>query len=241
MLSRSILAAALQVAFLYRGRYPSLAHRLSRLQLRHEEPNAPHEVSFEYLNQQLLWGELQSFVVFLLPLLSPRALGATPLLARLVSGFSALRRWQGARSGVGEAWLLLRHGPSTCFRWRVMSSTALQVSLSHAIVTETAGVILERCWSGSGQCHWLHGGAGSLLGSHDDEKNSQQCAICAAQPILVAVQLPCCSAQCCYMCVQQRWQRSVQPMCPVCAAPLQQVQIRHRLVSDAAGATDHPG
>ena len=84
-----------QVAFLYRGRYLSLAQRISGLQMAHEHPNAPREVSFEYLNQQLVWGELQNFVVFLLPLLTPRAIASTPLLSSALAAFSKLRRWQG--------------------------------------------------------------------------------------------------------------------------------------------------
>ena len=84
-----------QVAFLYRGRYLSLAQRVSGLQMAHEQPNAPREVSFEYLNQQLVWGELQNFVVFLLPLLTPRAIASTPLLSSALAAFSKLRRWQG--------------------------------------------------------------------------------------------------------------------------------------------------
>ena len=86
----------MQVAFLYDGRFLSVAQRISGLEMSHEQPNAPHEVSFEYLNQQLVWGELQNFVVFLLPLLTPRALAASPLLTSAMGKFAQLRRWQGA-------------------------------------------------------------------------------------------------------------------------------------------------
>jgi hypothetical protein len=87
-----------QVAFLYRGRYMSLAQRISGLQMAHEHPNAPREVSFEYLNQQLVWGELQNFVAFLLPLLTPRAIAGTPLLAHALAAITRIRRWQGAQT-----------------------------------------------------------------------------------------------------------------------------------------------
>lgn len=75
----------MQVAFLYNGRYLSVPHRLAGLHLVAENPNAPRDVSFEYLNQQLVWGELQNFVIFLLPLLTPRAVASMPLVARTVA------------------------------------------------------------------------------------------------------------------------------------------------------------
>jgi hypothetical protein len=82
--------------FLYDGYYLSLPHRLAGLKMMHEHPNAPREVSFEYLNQQLLWGELQNFVIFLLPLLAPRSIASTPFLSKIMVAFSKLRSWQGA-------------------------------------------------------------------------------------------------------------------------------------------------
>lgn len=47
----------------------------------HVDPNQGRTVSFEYLNQQLVWGELQHFVMFLLPLLTPGSLAANNFLA----------------------------------------------------------------------------------------------------------------------------------------------------------------
>lgn len=73
-----------QVVFLYNGRYPTLAHRLTGNLLCQTEPNQARQVNFEYLNQQLIWGELQQFVMFLLPLLTPGSTVSNPVLSGLV-------------------------------------------------------------------------------------------------------------------------------------------------------------
>lgn len=67
--------------FLYNGRYFTLSQRLTRKVIAHVDPNEGRTVSFEYLNQQLVWGELQHFVMFLLPLLTPGSLAANNFLA----------------------------------------------------------------------------------------------------------------------------------------------------------------
>lgn len=69
------------MAFLYNGRYFTLSQRLTRKVMAHVDPNECRTVSFEYLNQQLVWGELQQFVMFLLPLLTPGSLAANNFLA----------------------------------------------------------------------------------------------------------------------------------------------------------------
>jgi hypothetical protein len=70
-----------QVMFLYNGRYFTLSQRLTRKMMMHVDPNEGRTVSFEYLNQQLVWGELQHFVMFLLPLLTPGSLTSNSFLA----------------------------------------------------------------------------------------------------------------------------------------------------------------
>lgn len=70
--------------FLYNGRYPTLAHRLTGHLLSQAEPNQARQLNFEYLNQQLIWGELQQFVMFLLPLVTPGSAVANPALTGLL-------------------------------------------------------------------------------------------------------------------------------------------------------------
>lgn len=67
------------LAFLLNGRYRTLTDRLLRLRLTtpSSSPNLRREVSFEYLNRQLVWHAFTEFLLFLLPLV----------------GISKWRRW----------------------------------------------------------------------------------------------------------------------------------------------------
>lgn len=76
--------SCMQVSFLLNGRYPTLAHRMTGQLLCHADPNQARQVNFEYLNQQLIWGELQQFVIFLLPLLTPGSTASNPMLTGIV-------------------------------------------------------------------------------------------------------------------------------------------------------------
>lgn len=71
--------------FLYNGRYFTLSQRLTSKVIAQVDPNEGRTVSFEYLNQQLVWGELQHFVMFLLPLLTPGSLAANDFLASVTA------------------------------------------------------------------------------------------------------------------------------------------------------------
>ncbi|KAK4963870.1 peroxisome assembly protein (Peroxin-2), partial [Elasticomyces elasticus] len=65
------------LVFLYDGRYRSLIDRLLRLRLAPTNSYTSREVSFEYLNRQLVWHAFTEFLLFLLPLV----------------GISRWRRW----------------------------------------------------------------------------------------------------------------------------------------------------
>ncbi|KAF2119534.1 peroxisomal biogenesis factor 2 [Lophiotrema nucula] len=54
--------------FLVNGRYRTLADRILRLRLTPTSHSASREVSFEYLNRQLVWHAFTEFLLFLLPL-----------------------------------------------------------------------------------------------------------------------------------------------------------------------------
>lgn len=68
--------------FLYNGRYRTLSDRLLRLRLVPRSSQTNREVSFEYLNRQLVWHAFTEFLLFLLPLV----------------GISRWRRW------IARAW-----------------------------------------------------------------------------------------------------------------------------------------
>jgi len=65
------------LVFLINGRYRTLLDRLLRLRLASPSSHVSREVSFEYLNRQLVWHAFTEFLLFLLPLV----------------GISRWRRW----------------------------------------------------------------------------------------------------------------------------------------------------
>lgn len=80
--THSIAAFFSFLVFLVNGRYRTLIDRLLRMRLTPPSAQASREVSFEYLNRQLVWHAFTEFLLFLLPLV----------------GISRWRRW------VSRAW-----------------------------------------------------------------------------------------------------------------------------------------
>ena len=78
----SIAAFSSFLVFLVNGRYRTLIDRILRLRLTSPTSQVSREVSFEYLNRQLVWHAFTEFLLFLLPLV----------------GISRWRRW------LGRAW-----------------------------------------------------------------------------------------------------------------------------------------
>lgn len=64
----STAAFASFLVFLYNGRYRTLLDRILRLRLAPPSSQVSREVSFEYLNRQLVWHAFTEFLLFLLPL-----------------------------------------------------------------------------------------------------------------------------------------------------------------------------
>lgn len=80
--AHSIAAFVSFLVFLVNGRYRTLVDRILRIRLAPPSAQASREVSFEYLNRQLVWHAFTEFLLFLLPLV----------------GISRWRRW------VSRAW-----------------------------------------------------------------------------------------------------------------------------------------
>ncbi|KAL9099389.1 MAG: hypothetical protein Q9163_005109 [Psora crenata] len=80
--THSIAAFASFLVFLVNGRYRTLLDRLLRMRLAPSSHQIRREVSFEYLNRQLVWHAFTEFLLFLLPLV----------------GISRWRRW------ISRAW-----------------------------------------------------------------------------------------------------------------------------------------
>ena len=66
--SHSIAAFASFLVFLVNGRYRTLVDRILRMRLAPPSTQISREVSFEYLNRQLVWHAFTEFLLFLLPL-----------------------------------------------------------------------------------------------------------------------------------------------------------------------------
>ncbi len=66
--AHDIASLASFLVFLVNGRYRTLTDRLLRLRLTPASHSTSREVSFEYLNRQLVWHAFTEFLLFLLPL-----------------------------------------------------------------------------------------------------------------------------------------------------------------------------
>ncbi|KAF7719876.1 Peroxisome biogenesis factor N-terminal domain-containing protein [Penicillium ucsense] len=66
--THSVAALISFLVFLVNGRYRTLVDRLLRIRLTPPSAQASREVSFEYLNRQLVWHAFTEFLLFLLPL-----------------------------------------------------------------------------------------------------------------------------------------------------------------------------
>ncbi|MCJ1463104.1 peroxisome assembly protein (Peroxin-2) [Pseudocyphellaria aurata] len=66
--THSIAAFASFLVFLFNGRYRTLLDRILHLRLAPHTKQVTREVSFEYLNRQLVWHAFTEFLLFLLPL-----------------------------------------------------------------------------------------------------------------------------------------------------------------------------
>jgi peroxin-2 len=66
--AHDVASLASFLVFLVNGRYRTITDRLLRLRLTPTSNNTSREVSFEYLNRQLVWHAFTEFLLFLLPL-----------------------------------------------------------------------------------------------------------------------------------------------------------------------------
>ncbi|KAK3215504.1 hypothetical protein GRF29_8g239654 [Pseudopithomyces chartarum] len=66
--THAVLSLASFLTFLLNGRYRTLTDRILRLRLTPTTHTTSREVSFEYLNRQLVWHAFTEFLLFLLPL-----------------------------------------------------------------------------------------------------------------------------------------------------------------------------
>ncbi|MDI1490075.1 MAG: peroxisome assembly protein (Peroxin-2) [Ramalina farinacea] len=141
------------LAFLLHGKYPTLLHRILRIRLAplRGARHAARDISFEYLNRQLVWHAFTEFLLFLLPLV----------------GVSRWRRW------IGRAWrkmaLQLRRMVGG---GKANGETASQGGKLAALPERTCGI----CWEeqstvpvDGGAMVGAGGGAGGVVGSSETD------------------------------------------------------------------------
>ncbi|KAL1635269.1 peroxisome assembly protein (Peroxin-2) [Diplodia intermedia] len=86
--AHSLAAAASFLVFLANGRYRTLADRALGLRLAPAQAGVSREVSFEYLNRQLVWHAFTEFLLFLLPLV-----GVARWRRIVARGWRGVRGW----------------------------------------------------------------------------------------------------------------------------------------------------
>ncbi|KAM3593646.1 uncharacterized protein V6R79_017903 [Siganus canaliculatus] len=76
------------LVFLRKGRHPVLAERMVGVRAVFSKPNVIRDVTYQYMNRELLWHGFSEFLIFLLPLINTRKLKAT-IASLLLGGKSA--------------------------------------------------------------------------------------------------------------------------------------------------------
>nr|XP_040023570.1 peroxisome biogenesis factor 2 [Gasterosteus aculeatus aculeatus] len=64
------------LAFLRKGRHPALAERIVGARAVFSQPDVARDVTYQYMNRELLWHGFAEFLIFLLPLVDTRKLKA---------------------------------------------------------------------------------------------------------------------------------------------------------------------
>ncbi|XP_037312319.2 peroxisome biogenesis factor 2 isoform X2 [Pungitius pungitius] len=64
------------LAFLRKGRHPALAERIAGARAVFSKPDVARDVTYQYMNRELLWHGFAEFLIFLLPLIDTRRLKA---------------------------------------------------------------------------------------------------------------------------------------------------------------------
>ncbi|XP_028288901.1 peroxisome biogenesis factor 2 isoform X2 [Parambassis ranga] len=83
------------LVFIRNGRHPVLAERITGARAVFSKPNVVRDVTYQYMNRELLWHGFAEFLIFLLPLINTRKLKAT--ISSAVFG-----RQSADREGEGE-------------------------------------------------------------------------------------------------------------------------------------------
>ncbi|XP_033964633.1 peroxisome biogenesis factor 2 [Pseudochaenichthys georgianus] len=103
------------LVFLRKGRHPVLAERIVGAQAAFSKPNVVRDVTYQYMNRELLWHGFAEFLIFLLPLINTRKLKAK-VFSMVSGGDSTERRGSREEQGVWKECGL-------CGEWPTMPHT----------------------------------------------------------------------------------------------------------------------
>lgn len=103
------------LVFLRKGRHPVLAERIVGARAVFSKPNVVREITYQYMNRELLWHGFAEFLIFLLPLINTKKVKAR-LYSTLFGG--AVTEVGGAREGQG-VW----EECALCGEWPTMPHT----------------------------------------------------------------------------------------------------------------------
>ena len=140
------------VVFLVNGRYRTLVDRMLGLRLRPPTSQASREVSFEYLNRQLVWHAFTEFLLFLLPLVGisrwrrwlSRAWRKTVAAVRATDDDNSTRGGDGTRDEKrGELAFLPERTCAICYQEQNPTSSTEQevMAAAAAAATGSGGVV----------------------------------------------------------------------------------------------------
>ncbi|TRM67666.1 Pex12 amino terminal region-domain-containing protein [Schizophyllum amplum] len=107
------------VAFLWDGRYRTIADRLCKLELMPSSRVTQRNVSYEFMNRQMVWHAFTEFLLFFLPLVNARALRRR-LSRTVTSVVDVFTSTTGSRSGIarrqrrGKYWSLPQDQCAIC-------------------------------------------------------------------------------------------------------------------------------
>ncbi|CAJ1082365.1 peroxisome biogenesis factor 2 isoform X2 [Xyrichtys novacula] len=103
------------LVFLGKGRHPVLAERIVGARAVFSKPNVTRDITYQYMNRELLWHGFAEFLIFLLPLINTRKL-KTILSSIVFGGESAAGNGAAEGSGVWKECGL-------CGEWPTMPHT----------------------------------------------------------------------------------------------------------------------
>ncbi|KAI9893527.1 MAG: peroxisome assembly protein (Peroxin-2) [Vezdaea aestivalis] len=134
------------LVFLLNGRYRTLLDRILRMRLAPKTSQIAREVSFEYLNRQLVWHSFTEFLLFVLPLV----------------GISRWRRW------VARAW---RKAKSMVFRGKNTDSVEKGIGELHFLPERTCAICYqEQNPAATSEVELLQtSGSGGVVGSAETD------------------------------------------------------------------------